>query len=717
MALSFFLIADLTKRQLSTKVGGTQFSFPALTAGEQVEIGLNFSQTINGTAQQVTPNIRSIRASIGRSDAPPTGGGFALSVAGHVTASIPYDATASDLQTAINAVLTGGLSVSVVHDGTSFVISFSDGGVHAVSAVHNDLDPICLVRIRTTQLADVFQTELTIVQAPIASTNTYASLVSREPYVTLIQEGGGELRPWPTIQTLTIPPTFQGTYCLSFNGNLTESLSIQDGTTQIQNAINNLFSQVGQSVTVSNPQTSVAQISFDGSAFIGYAQPLLQVQILSAPAGIPTVSLDLNTSGAFEALREADTIKGFFLEIVAEIVDDGVNALTASTWQSVTLCRVPVSIQRPINWPGLEAATQINWIQPPGPTSYIPYNASQVITGQQFYSAALGDGTSLNYTVTHNLGTENVHLTVRDNSSGAILVNGVDYHAAVSTDTVNLLFPAALSNAQVVAVISTAGPTSAFAAGLTISESQVIGLSSQLTQLTGTVSTLQSILPTSSVNTGVGVQVGSKAISFALTKVSEVIGYLGNAQPSATTGYLASALPNRPVSLAVSAAFDRELWSVPMNSSMLALGRTLSIDWGVSLQALRANCGVSYNVVVEVGNYTESGNLSVSWNTQSPVFSQPVVMTEDLITHSFGIVISRLMVNTTDTLHLDQLLYGIKTGNNAAAPTNGNFAIRCRLTGLSTETFQSDPRAWISYGLVPSLTATNGATAAQATIQ
>ena len=79
--------------------------------------------------------------------------------------------------------------------------------------------------------------------------------------------------------------------------------------------------------------------------------------------------------------------------------------------------------------------------------------------------------------------------------------------------------------------------------------------------------------------------------------------------------------------------------------------------------------------------------------------------------HSFGVVIGRGIVSGAETFTLSQMLYGILSGNNAAAPANANFAIRARLITLKTESI--DPaKGWISYGVVPSITPlTSGATA------
>lgn len=731
MASSLLIVADLSARKAVSSIGGNSFAFPTFTGGEDISIALWFQQNLAGTISQVFPNLRSLRASIGLTDTAATGGSFALqigsggSTTANTTPDLPYNISAASLQSAINAIpaLSGaGVNSTAWKDGNAFVVTFSDGQERLIAAARNDLDPSCLVRVRTSSLSEDTEHEITILQTPIASSNAFNPIVPPQPTVTIVQQAtvdpSGTFK-YPCIQNLKLDPTFQGTYTLSYNGIITTALGPTDGTNTIAAAINALFNQAGQSVTVTNPSAGIAQISFDGNAFLGVTQPLLEVAVITAPPGNPTISLSLDTPACFEALREADSPQNYYLEIVADICADGVDPTTATTWQTVPLFRQAINIQRPINWPGLEASTPINWASPPGPWSYVPFGANNIITGQQFYVRSIGNSTSTAFAITHNLGTQAIHLTVIDNgASGAILVNGEDYQAAApNPNLITLNFPSAPGNSSAVVVISTAGPVAAFMEGLTVTTAQVEGLAGQLTSLNNAVANLGTLLPALS-GAGAGHATSANGITIPFTPKAEVIGFTGTLPtPSATgTGFTNSQFSHRPPSLGTASSFDRELFRISLNESQFALGRTLQIDWGVSLQVLRPTCGVQYTHVVEIGEYTTEGSyLDINWNTTAPVFAQPIVLTEEMAVHSFGLTLNRGLVGTSDTITLTQQLYGVATGNNGAAPTNANFALRARLIDLETEN-KPDPRGWISYGVVPSQTAASGVAVAQAVI-
>ena len=203
--------------------------------------------------------------------------------------------------------------------------------------------------------------------------------------------------------------------------------------------------------------------------------------------------------------------------------------------------------------------------------------------------------------------------------------------------------------------------------------------------------------------------------------ITEIIGYRGPAlTPDPLLGYKDSQLPNPHLLVPGSAAFERELWRVSINDKQLITGRTLTVDWGVALQLIRANCAAEYTLVLEQGVYADSGSpsrLNITWNTDSPIFSQVIVLTKELTVHSFGVLIERLLVSGTPTNHLTESLYGVPTVNNDAAPGTANFALRCRLISLNTET-ASPAKGWIYAGLVASTQPLNTtATTPQAVIR
>jgi hypothetical protein len=91
----------------------------------------------SGTSTPLSSDARLIQAQIIFEDAPPTGGTFTLTVGADTTASIDYDATASEVQTALNLLTSvtnrGGCTVSGEIQ-TGFAIAFANAVMTANSA-------------------------------------------------------------------------------------------------------------------------------------------------------------------------------------------------------------------------------------------------------------------------------------------------------------------------------------------------------------------------------------------------------------------------------------------------------------------------------------------------------------------------------------------------------------------------------------------------------
>jgi hypothetical protein len=483
--------ANLTTRRLTTTLGGSAVSFPAFVQGDKVRIGLRFAESLEGSPIEVQRIVTHIRASIGFVDARPTTGFFVLRVDGQNTASIPHDATAGAVQTALAAI---GLDDAVVgkQDG-SWIISTGLQEIalsgHSAAGLLFELRPVSFVRVRSTQVAGQYRHEVRLVQAPLASTASFDLIVPPAPTVSEVQAGGASATTlWPEIQALKIQPTFKGTYQLRRGFKKTRELSVDDGPDEIQDALSVLADDEG-SFAVSNPATNIAHITFNGS-MAGIDQELIEVAVFAAPPGDPTIILDLNTAEIAAALRGAAELKPE-LEIEVAIQDENDPTKT----YTLTPFRSPISLIRELNWEGLETAANIDWLRPPYGRTYVPFTPDQIITGSQHYVAPIGDGVNSDFTISHNLGTRDLHVTVRQNGGTRAIVEPL----AVTLDgeddlSITFAEPPAVNG--YVAIISTAGPVSAFQThGHTIA--QIEGLQLILDDLGGRVEDLESFIPTS----------------------------------------------------------------------------------------------------------------------------------------------------------------------------------------------------------------------------
>jgi hypothetical protein len=483
--------ANLTTRRLTTTLGGSAISFPAFVQGDKVRIGLRFAESLEGSPIEVQRIVTHIRASIGFVDARPTSGFFVLRVDGQDTAPIPHDATAGAVQTALAAI---GLDDAVVgkQDG-SWIISTGLQEIalsgYSAGGLLSELRPVSFVRVRSTQVAGQYRHEVRLVQAPLASTASFELIVPPAPTVSEVQAGGASATTlWPEIQALKIQPTFKGTYQLRRGFKKTRELSVDDGPEEIQDALT-VLADDGGSFSVSNPATNIAHITFNGD-MAGIDQELIEVAVFSAPPGDPTVILDLNTAEIAAALRGAAELKPD-LEIEVAIQDENDPDKT----YTLTPFRAPILLIRELNWEGLETAANIDWLRPPYGRTYVPFTPDQIITGSQHYVAPIGDGVNFSFTISHNLGTRDLHVTVRQNGGSRAIVEPLSV-TLDGEDDLSITFAEAPALNGYVVTISTAGPVSVFQTHAhTIA--QIEGLQLILDDLGERVEDLETFIPTS----------------------------------------------------------------------------------------------------------------------------------------------------------------------------------------------------------------------------
>lgn len=748
------LFADLTNRKLTNTLGGSAVSFPAFMQGDSMRIGLRFAESVEGSATEVVKTVTSLRASLGFVDARPTAGSFILRTGAepyvqgtNQTVPISHDATAATVQSALSAIgLTG--CVVVKTDG-SWIISSATGATIALSGASAagltaELVPESFVRIRSTVSGGQNHYEVRLIQAPLAATSSFELIVPPAPEISLVQAGGTDATViWPEIQALKLLPTFRGTYQIRRGFKKTVELSIDDGPEEIQTALAALADEDG-TFTVSNPATNIAHITFGGS-MAGTPQALLEIVVFSAPAGDPTFTLDLNTAEIAAALRLADEIKPV-LEIEVEVEDETDPLVT----HILTPCRATVTLIREMNWEGLEAAANIDWLRPPHGESYIPFTASQIITGAQNYVTPIGNGSATAITLTHNLGTRDLHVTVRKNSGD--LAQVVPASVKFTTDnTLTLTFATAPTTNQYVAVVSTAGPVSAFQAH-THSIAQIEGLLLILDDIGSRVETLESIV---AMPGGTGSNEVGQDIEIILPQVAITVPAAPNANsrpallgaihdttvaatappyitvvadtggvrqttaawtipasrnrrewPVAAGGYIASNGESyyevrKSGNSFFPVEFEHDLFMLWVSGAMFPAKRGFALDAKPVLQIL-GNTRAQYTLEVAFGTLTEDSGTGYAMNLSginwaAPVISERVLLSSAVVPHPISV---RVASDIVGALTATASIYG--RNQTVTAPAASSFALRARLLNFDTEN-RTTPRGLVAVKMEESI--------------
>lgn len=486
------LYANLTRTTLSGKREGSAFSWADLPQGDDLHLAFRFTEEFDGRPTEVTRTVSAIRATIGKKDARPDSGAFSLKVGNsavnvgvNTTADVDHNVAGPILENALNAISDVGTTygaASVTAVGGEYEIIFAgETSQVPLSAGSNSLSPISFVRVRAFQRDGDWVHVVRLIQAPVAFTSSHSLVVPEPPEITEIQAGGSaDGAEWNEIQKLYIPPAFRGVYQIRRGSFKSTNLSRSDGPAQILAAMNagDLADEDGEFL-VTNPDVNTAHIEFTGTMG-GEDQDLLEIYVVDAPPGDPTIHLTLNRAEVDAILRDQDEVElPFEIKFLLEDPQDD----SIEDWHTF---RQTITIVRNVTWEELASVADVDWQRPPLPENYVPFNASQVSNGQLHYATTLGDGAATTFVVDHNLDTPRLDVILHlNNSAGAPLVYGTDYTYARTND-----------NSLTVTMLGTYVTTPATAAQLLIT---VLGLEQTSffdghTQAIGTITGLQILL-------------------------------------------------------------------------------------------------------------------------------------------------------------------------------------------------------------------------------
>lgn len=494
--MATLLYGNISNKTASYTIEPGSITLPTVVQGDTFTVAVRLTETSNNTTTVTAPSIYSARLSYGPVDVAPTAGTFKVLVNAVTSSAITLGSTAASVAAILNTI-SAATGWSVTEDQGSYIVGRTANWTttSGITIVENNLTPDSFVRVTSYSANNTFYQELRPMQSPLAYTSAFGLIVPPAPTITRVVTGYSD----PTtgvyvneVQRLYIPPAFDTTYQIYRGTARTALLSKDDGATEIEAALMQGCVTVGagEIFLVTNPQNYTADIEFAG-AMSGATHNLLTVAVPISPQGDVTFDLDLNTQGMLAALRGDFEITH---PLTCEI---GINYGTVTTpnVQYVTVFQQNLTVQADGAWTGLAAAQRINWLNPPQPVNYIPFTTDQVITGIQSFTAVVtGAGP---WTIAHNLGTEAIHVTVRQNySNGAFLANSINYGIQTSTSQSIFLESAAGSTptAGWAVMISSAGPTSAFQAH-THTIAQVVDLQDTLNAIGTRLTTLENVLP------------------------------------------------------------------------------------------------------------------------------------------------------------------------------------------------------------------------------
>ena len=550
MSANLFYV-DLYNGAACKSASGDVLTFPSWVAGGTISFSLRFLDYVGGF-NEADADISALRVSVGEIDARPVSGqykikvGVEASTGANTTAFLDWNASAATVQAALNSLSAYTDAFTCDDAAGSILIRRNDGAEATLAVAANRLIPRSFGRITGSEIDGEWVYDLRLTVAPLSYSDSATRVLPAAPSITTIQDGGTDpsgTTIWNEIQALYVPPNFRGTYQLRYGYGKTILLDPTDGATQLQDALDTILAMAcpagtGESAgscTVTNPASNIAHIEFKGGLAGMDLDPLV-VQVFSAPAGDWTFDLPLNFAELREAMRDKDSITVPFeaeADFYLNSSDHTAGTVTRKLW------RTTVTIKRPLIWPDMAVVPGVDWLFP-NPVDYLPFSADQVITGQQHYATTLGDGSAKTFVLTHGLATTDISgIVVRDNSTGAVLEPAAYDVTINGADTVTLAFSSAPTSNGIRAIITSAGPKSAFVdhhhaiseIGDTVDGQFVTTLQNVLDDFGSRIELLESLIGRTDV---VVVTSGNAKSEFTMPVVGEVLPDVANEDVAAT---------------------------------------------------------------------------------------------------------------------------------------------------------------------------------------
>jgi hypothetical protein len=474
------LYIHMRERKLVTSAASTAApKLPGFMQGDTYTVNLHFLEPLAGSRvlQEVRPPFEGIKLGVGYIDRAPTGGTWRVACGEEETAPLAWNISKNALATALNALGTvaakGGVTVDEEGAANIFHVLWADTELAAgatLSVTDNRLTPKAFARVGRYETDQGWLQMLKIFQAPIAFVDAFS--FPEPPAVTcaVARAGTGTRN---AVVALTVPEGAMGSLDLVWGGLSTVILPVAALTSaSIAAALNDLYTDGVPRFDVTNPRLGIYYIEYVGPLGLSErAAPEVTMHDQAAQmAAQGTLSLDV--PGAELVLDGAAAVRDLVLE--CEMTVGG---------KSHTLFQQTITLLNDMLDPVMATAVDPVWLaETRASTAHVDWNPTAVVVGMLGYQDFAGDAVATDWTYTHNVGSLNVHITVRDTLTGLRVPDNLYEAAILNQNQVRVTFPEPPALDRYVVIISAANADTHYLAH-THAIADVTGLAAALAAL------------------------------------------------------------------------------------------------------------------------------------------------------------------------------------------------------------------------------------------
>jgi hypothetical protein len=330
-----FWIEYESGKLLESFTSGAQAKSPVFIQGDTAKVEVHLLRRNGSNREEISiPAGATLKMGIGRLESQPTAGTFKIGYKGIASAEIPFNASASALETALNGIpdvdTEGGISVETA--GDAFLLTWNSGNTHdPLTSDPDELFPSSQVILVGQVVGDVQKVLLHLQQSPVAFLQTFTAMGNPVLTSTLLATIGSK-----KVYRISIAPNPAGGsfYISGTNSNGTlesPGISVNATSTDVLNALPATI-QTDASVIKSGTYSwdisisSANSLTADGSGLIGWlgvegflSLNTVQIHEFLNARESGTAVLEIMVS---ESTGET-TILQTACSIVADLIDEG----------------------------------------------------------------------------------------------------------------------------------------------------------------------------------------------------------------------------------------------------------------------------------------------------------------------------------------------------------------------------------------------------------